>query len=177
MTDLYSTFKIFYNEDEPLEAVLEQWHDLKIEIISSNGLMNLSFHDLWARMLVQFSDEYPLILRLVVIMLLIPMDTSECERIFSLLNDIKTSERNSLTQLKLRGLMIWHYLGKNIPCHDVPVMAILKEFRAMAGPKGRHEHRLFPPAKYEYEMNRVHECSGACSSAAVEMPPREEEAR
>ena len=57
------------------------------------------------------------------------------------------------------------------------LMAILKEFRAMAGPKGRHEHRLFPPAKYEYEMNRVQEGGGAGASVAVEMPPREEEER
>ena len=50
----------------------------------------LTFHQLWANMLVQYADEYALVLRLVVISLLIPADTSECERIFSLMNDLKT---------------------------------------------------------------------------------------
>jgi len=43
--------------------------------------------------LVHCNDEYTLVLRLVVIALIIPADTSECERIFSLMNDIKTAER------------------------------------------------------------------------------------
>ena len=106
------------------------------------------FHDLWARMLVQFSDEYPLVLRLVVIALLIPADTSECERIFSLMNDIKTSERERLGQTVLRNLMHWHIEGKEMALKDVPTMAILKEWRAMAtGPKGRGPHRPANPPK------------------------------
>lgn len=52
-------------------------------------------------MLVTFSGEYMSVLRLVAIMLLIPLDTSEAERIFSLMNDIKTSERSSLGQRNL----------------------------------------------------------------------------
>ena len=51
--------------------------------------------------LVQYADEYALVLRLVVISLLIPADTSECERIFSLMNDLKTAERNSMGQQNL----------------------------------------------------------------------------
>ena len=96
------------------------------------------FHDLWARMLVQFSNEYPLVLRLVVIALLIPADTSECERIFSLMNDIKTSERESLGQEVLRNLMHWHIEGKEMALKDVPTMAILKECGARwpPGPRG-----------------------------------------
>jgi hypothetical protein len=75
---------------------------MKIEIGTSEGLMSLSFHELWARMLIQFSDQYALVLRLVVITLLIPVDTSECERIFSLMNDIKTPERSSMGQQNLK---------------------------------------------------------------------------
>ena len=78
-------------------------------------------------------------------------------------------------------LFIWsdcrHYYAKETSCHDIPVMAILKEFRAMAGPKGRKQHRLFPPAMYEYEKNRVVEqgSGSASSSQAVLPPPTEEE--
>ena len=48
-------------------------------------MRTLSSHELWARMLVQFTDQYRLVLRLDVISLLIPAETSECERIFSLM--------------------------------------------------------------------------------------------
>ena len=41
-----------------------------------------------------------------VISLLIPADTSECERIFSLMNDLKTAERNSMGQQNLKNLML-----------------------------------------------------------------------
>ena len=78
---LYKTYKIFYAEEETEEMVLEQWEDLKAEI-NVPTLRTLSFHQLWANMLVQYADEYALVLRLVVISLLIPADTSECERIF-----------------------------------------------------------------------------------------------
>ena len=37
---------------------------------------------------------------------------------------------------------------------DVPVMAILKEFREMAGPRGRQRHRPQPIPRYEYEKHR-----------------------
>ena len=58
------------------------------------------------------------------------------------MNDIKTAERESLGQTVLRNLMHWHIEGKGMACKDVPVMAILKEWRSMAtGPKGRGPHR------------------------------------
>ena len=152
--------------------MLEQWADLKEEINKSKGLKSLSFHKLWARMLTEFSDEYPLVLRLVVIALLIPADTSECERVFSLMNDIKTSERSRLGQQNPKNLLLWHALATKVvaekndklevvgdkttklECKDVPVMAILKEFREMAGPKGRHTHHPAPKVTYEYEKHR-----------------------
>ena len=63
---LYSTYKIFYTEEETLEMVLDQWEDLKAEI-NVPTMRTLSFHELWACVLVQFTDEYRLVLRLVVI--------------------------------------------------------------------------------------------------------------
>jgi hypothetical protein len=75
---------------------------------------------------VQYSDEYTLLLRLLVFSLLIPADTSECERIFSLMNDTKTSERSKMGQQNLKNLMLWHRLAKKMNIHDVPVMEILK---------------------------------------------------
>ena len=79
----------------------------------------------------RYSDEFPLILRLVVFALLVPADTSECERVFSLMNDLKTAERSSLGNVNLSNLMVWHALGKDLKCEQLPVMSILKEFRDM----------------------------------------------
>ena len=58
-------------------------------------------------MLVQFGDTYGHVLRLAAILLLIPLDTSECERIFSLMNNVKTADRSRLSQANLRNLMLW----------------------------------------------------------------------
>ena len=109
--------------------------------------------------------RYSLILRLVVIVLLIPADTSECERIFSLMNNIKTSERSRLG-VNLKHLMLWHHMackqnedgtlsGKHIACCEVPVMEIIKVWRSLAGPKGRYAHRPAPVPSYEYEKGRT----------------------
>jgi len=111
--------------------VLDQWHVMTVDISSKPGLMSLKFKELWARVLMHKHDEYSLILRLVVIVLLIPADTSECERIFSLMNNIKTSERSRLG-VNLKHLMLWHRMackqnedgtlsGKHIACCEVPV--------------------------------------------------------
>jgi hypothetical protein len=61
------------------------------------------------------------------------------------MNDLKTTERNSMGQQNLKNLMLWHIMGYKtdmegkkvkMPCCDVPVMAILKEFRSMAFENG-----------------------------------------
>ena len=78
--------------------------------------------------------------------------TSECERVFSLMNDLKTAERNSLKQATLKHLMVWHSLAKDLSCEQLPVMAILKEFRELSGQSGRKAHRGRTPPKYEYTV-------------------------
>jgi len=104
-------------------------------------------------MLVTFSGEYMSALRLVAIMLLIPLDTSEAERIFSLMNDIKTSERSCLGQRKLANLMFWHYHGRNMKAWEVPVQEILKEFHELVkgSKRGRQAHPAAAPIKYEHK--------------------------
>ena len=79
-------------------------------------------------MLTMYTSEYLYVLRLVAIMLLIPLDTSEAERIFSLMNDIKTSERSRLGQRNLAALMFWHYHGKDLKPWQLPVQDIIKYF-------------------------------------------------
>ena len=140
---LYQTYKGFFDTStETEEMVLEQWGELKEEIRKETGLTSRKFHDLWPHMLIHFSDEYNLILRLVAISLLVPTDTSECERVFSLMNDLKTAGRSSLRQASLKNLMVWHSFAHDLSCEKLPVMAILKEFRELSGVKGRDAHRV-----------------------------------
>ena len=70
--------------------VVEQWNEMQLLIASTHGMRTRKYHDLWSHMLIHFHEQYPLPLRLVAIALILPADTSECERIFSLMNDIKT---------------------------------------------------------------------------------------
>ena len=99
------------------------------------------------------------------------------------MNDLKTAERNLMGQQNLKNLMLWHIMGYKMdaegkkvkmPCCDVPVMAILKEFRVMAfengGTLGRKAHRAAAVPKYEYENHRapVKAATLAAASAAEE---------
>ena len=111
---LYNAFNRFYEPAETLEKVLEQFNEMTKEINESVGLKSRKHHDLWARMLVHSADEYPLALRLVAISMLIPADTSECERIFSLMNDIKTAERSKMATTTLRNLIVWHRMARKL---------------------------------------------------------------
>ena len=95
------TYKIFYAEEETEEMVLEQWEDLKAEI-NAPTLRTLTFHQLWANMLVKYADEYALVLRLVVISLLIPADTSECAMPAELDGPVKPQEPDAVAN---NGLM------------------------------------------------------------------------
>ena len=48
------------------------------------------------------------------------------ERVFSLMNDLKTAERNRLGQTNLRNLIIWHAIAKKVSYVELPVVAILE---------------------------------------------------
>ena len=78
------------------------------------GLRSKKFLELWPDMIIHYSDEYLDILRLAAITLLVPTDTSECERIFKLMNDIKTAMRNRFGSEKLNNLMVWHTMGRRV---------------------------------------------------------------
>lgn len=150
---VFKTYKMLFPESTELTDVQEQWKDIKMEINGNLGLSSRTFHELWPHMLIHFSDEYPDILRLVVIALLIPTDTSECERIFSLMNDLKTVERSRLGE-KLSSLMLWHVAAggqDNAVLQCATVLDILHEFRALAGIRGRYAHRGHQPPVYDHK--------------------------
>ena len=101
--------------------------------------------------MIHYCGEYPLILRLVVIALLVPADTSECERIFSLMNELKTADRSRMSQQNLRNIMLWYSMAKDLKPQELPVLAILKKFRELSGVRGHKSHRPAPRIEYDYE--------------------------
>ena len=125
---------------------------MKLLIVSSEGMMARKFHSLWSHVLIHFHETYTLVLRLVAISLILPTDTSECERIFSLMNDLKTELRNGLGQENLRNLMVWHTAAKDVPFQEVPIMEILEEFRNLSGIRSRKAHRGTAPPKYNIRV-------------------------
>lgn len=64
------------------------------------------------------------------------------------MNNLKTAHRSSLGK-SLKHLMVWHTMGKELSCEQLPVMDILYEFRALAGVRGRNAHRGQQPPKYD----------------------------
>ena len=84
--------------------VLEQWEDLKAEI-NAPTLRTLTFHQLWANMLVKTKvrGRVCAVLRLVVISLLIPADTSECAMPAELDGPAKPQEPDAVANNGLIG--------------------------------------------------------------------------
>ena len=102
-------------------------------------------------MLTRFTEKFLQILRLVALMLLIPIDTSECERLFSIMNDIKDASRSNLGSEVLRDLITWYYYGKDVPTAQIQALEIVKEWRLVLEEVGK-------------SCTRPHR---ACSSAMV----------
>jgi len=74
--------------------------DIGIERIASS-----SHSEFWRFMRMHYQERYPWFLRLVLIILLVPIGSAECERIFSLMNRLKTDVRNRMENGRLNDLM------------------------------------------------------------------------
>ena len=130
----------FLFDDTTPEDVVEIWVECKELIMSKPSLKGLQHLELWSRVLTHYTCELQLVLRLVVLMMVLPLDTSECERVFSLMNDIKCALRERLNNDTVNWLMVWHRASKGKKCSECPAGAILAAFRASAGPRGRYAH-------------------------------------
>ena len=67
----------------------------------------MPFKRLWARMLSMFTAQFPYILRLVAIAMTFTTDTSGCERLISLMNDLQTEYQTRMEHDCLRSQMWW----------------------------------------------------------------------
>eukprot|EP00966_Prymnesium_polylepis_P081891 1896776-Prymnesium_polylepis.2 len=142
---LFAHFESFF-DDTSKDDLLEHWSAVKILTVDNAGLNSLPFRQLWPRILTQFSEQFLEVNKLVAIMLLIPTDTSECERISSIMNDIKSAERGCLKGETLKHLMLWYSHGKDIPTAELPVVDILQEWLAICTEELTHvrTHRAAP---------------------------------
>jgi hypothetical protein len=89
------------------KQVVDEWTAIKRMVVQKPSLMGMSFKRLWARMLSLFTAQFPLILRLVAIAMTFTTDTSGCERLISLMNDLQTEFQTRMEHDCLRSQMWW----------------------------------------------------------------------
>ena len=89
------------------KQVVDEWTAIKRMVVQKPSLMGMSFKRLWARMLSMFTAQFPLILRLVAIAMTLTTDTSRCERLTSLMNDLQTEFQTQMEHDCLRSQMWW----------------------------------------------------------------------
>jgi hypothetical protein len=79
-------------------------------IASDPQLLRMEFSVLWPRMLSQsgFVKQLSLVLRIVGIAVTFTVDTSGCERLISLMSDLKTKFQEKTGHEYLRDLVWWH---------------------------------------------------------------------
>ena len=89
-----------------IAQVLREWTALKRMVLRERQLLSKRYIAFWLDMIRDYSgpERYPLLLVVVLLVLLIAVDTSECERGFSLVNRLKTEERNRLLIAHLNDL-------------------------------------------------------------------------
>jgi hypothetical protein len=93
------------------QGVLADWMSLKDELTKDATKIPVEWRaykprKFWSTVMAALGDRYPYFMEIVVLYMLLPMDTSECERIFSLMNRLKTQVRNRLSNKRLNDLMI-----------------------------------------------------------------------
>ena len=127
-------FKAFFTTEESKELIAD-WPIFKRHL-SKYGFFNAcTASEFWEHVAQHFSDRHPLIIRMVALYQIVPLDTSEYERGFSLMNWIKTALQNRVGTKHLNDLMRVCLLGPSIEDFDPkPVLSWwLKNKRCLDG--------------------------------------------
>ena len=148
--------------------VQRQWRRLKMYVSKpENKLFGLPYQELYTRLFDHRSDKnddqhYYHVLLLVVIVMCIAVDTSVCERGFSLMNNLKTARRSRMGDGLLRILMTICSLGTEWEDPTrIPVAAIVEEWRSQTN-RGRYEAAMWRAAGLEEAAGR--RCEGSSES-------------
>ena len=98
--------------------LIEDWCVFKADIlrgdISNDKVRYDSFTDFWVFVNLHYERRYPYLTWLVKIIRIIPMGSAECERMFSLMNRLKTDLRNRIKTGRLNQLMTVNRLGPTV---------------------------------------------------------------
>ena len=135
--------------------VQREWRRLKQYVSKpDNNLMSLSYEELYYRLFDQRSNKnddqhFYNVLLLVAIVMCIAVDTSICERGFSLMNNLKTARRSNMGDTLLRMLMTICSLGSEwADPSKIPVDEIIEEWRSGCQ-RNRYEGAMWSRAGLE----------------------------
>jgi hypothetical protein len=98
--------------------MLEEWKHFKVDVVRGNiGIEKVksdSFSEFWSFVSRHYRRRYPWLVMLLLIVRLLPIGSADCERMFSLMNRLKTDRRNRLTTEKLDVLMRVNRLAPSV---------------------------------------------------------------
>jgi len=86
------------------DTVLKEWREAKT-IVKSLKYPVDQMKELWQLLTEHHKDDLPNIIKLAQICLILPLHTADCERTFSMQNQILTSKRNRLDHEQCDKLM------------------------------------------------------------------------
>jgi len=124
-----------------VEAVQQEFAELKIMNARDPKLQELSPKQFWSKIFTEKKEDYPRLHTLVNVERKLPLDTSECERWFSLMNRLKTKWRNRLSNAALNDSMTICLLGPKELTEELLTKAIAK-WHAMSR-RGRYETKAW----------------------------------
>jgi hypothetical protein len=101
-----------------VSMMMGDWQSFKADIVKGDigilKLKNESHSEFWNFMRQHYKDRYPCLLWLVLIIRLVPIGSAECERMFSLMNRLKTDLRNRMKNARLNELMTVNRLAPSL---------------------------------------------------------------
>ena len=129
MTELYDFYRIPLERagfDGSLSDLLEQWENLCDYTVKYLNPQPTDYRITW-RKIFQSSrrDTWTLVLLLVELLFSLPVSNAKAERLFSLMNRIKTGSRSSLSQKTLKNLVLICMEGPDSNDFDaIPAMTL-----------------------------------------------------
>ena len=92
--------------DCDIPSVMLEWQEIKIHVARKVAIDSaMSYIDLWQRIILEDQDDFRNIMKVIKIVLLIQVHTSECERGLSLMARVKTDWRANFSTPRLNDLM------------------------------------------------------------------------
>ena len=116
-------FRAFFTTEEARE-LLADWPIFKRHVAREPFFNACTASEFWRHVAQHYAFRHPLVIRMIVLYLMVPLDTSECEHGFSLMNLLRIALQNRLGSRHLNDLMRICLVGPSIEDFDPkPIMA------------------------------------------------------